>query len=117
MLWFGVRKSFELCISAMTWGELHRGVTKLPESKRRSELVRWLEQLEISFEDQILAFDQKVSQVWADMCVQAETQGKPLSAFDSIIAATARAHHCKLVTRNARDFVHAGIDIVNPWQG
>ncbi len=113
--WFEARKAHELCISAMTWGELQRGVTRLPESKRRSTLTLWLEQLQIGFENRILAFDQKVSEVWAHMTVRAETQGKSMGAYDSIIAATARAHECKLVTRNVRDFANAGIDVLNPW--
>ena len=114
--WFEARKAHELCISAMTWGELQRGVTRLPESKRRSELTQWLQQLEIGFENRILAFDQNISKVWAHMTVQAETQGQSMAAFDSIIAATARAHECKLVTRNVRDFAKAGIVVLNPWQ-
>jgi predicted nucleic acid-binding protein len=114
--WFEARKAHELCISAMTWGELQRGVTKLPESKRRSELTLWLQQLETGFEDRILAFDKIVSRVWVHMTAQAETQGKSMAAFDVIIAATARAHDCKLVSRNVRDFVNDGIDVINPWQ-
>jgi predicted nucleic acid-binding protein len=39
-----------------------------------------------------------------------------MAAFDSIIAATAHAHECQLVTRNVRDFAHAGIVVLNPWQ-
>lgn len=114
--WFEARKAHELCISAMTWGELQRGVTRLPESKRKSELTLWLQQLETGFEDRILAFDKNVSRVWAHMTAQTETQGKSMAAFDSIMAATARAHDCKLVSRNVRDFVNAGIDVINPWQ-
>jgi len=114
--WFEARKAHELCISAMTWGELQRGVTKLPESKRRSELTLWLQQLETGFEDRILAFDKIVSRVWVHMTAQAETQGKSMAAFDVIIAATARTHDCKLVSRNVRDFVNDGIDVINPWQ-
>ena len=114
--WFEARKAPELFISAMTWGELQRGVTRLPKSKRRSELTRWLEQLQVGFEDRILAFDQNVSVAWAHMMVMTEKQGKSMAAFDSIIAATARAHDCKLVTRNVRDFAVAGIDVLNPWQ-
>ena len=113
--WVRTRKSLELCISAMTWGELQRGVTRLPESKRRSELTLWLQQLEAGFEDRILAFDRNTSRIWAHMTVQAETQGKTMAAFDSIIAATARAHDCTLVTRNIGDFINAGIDVLNPW--
>lgn len=114
--WLEARKPHELCISAMTWGELQRGVARLPKSKRRSELTTWLEQLEAGFEDRILAFDQKASEVLAPMNVQTETQGKSMAAFDSIIAATARARKCKLVTRNVRDFANAGVEVINPWQ-
>ena len=40
--WFKARKSQELCISAMTWWELQRGVAKLHKSKRKSALTLWL---------------------------------------------------------------------------
>lgn len=115
--WLEARKAHELCISAMSWGELQRGVARLPESRRRSELATWLQQLETGFEDRILAFDQRTSHVWADMTVEAETHGKTMAAFDSIIAATARAHDCKLVTRNVRDFANAGVEVIDPWEG
>jgi predicted nucleic acid-binding protein len=114
--WFKARRPQELCISAMTWGELQRGVARLQKSKRKSALTLWLERLEVGFEDRILAFDQKASEVWAQMTVQAETQGKSMAAFDSIIAATAHAFQCKLVTRNVRDFTQANIDLLNPWE-
>jgi len=113
--WFEKRKPHELCISAMTWGELNRGVDRMTASKRRSELTQWLDQLVIGFEDRVLAFDQTVARAWSQMTVQAEANGKPMAAFDSIIAATARAYNCKLVTRNVRDFAQAGVEIVNPW--
>jgi predicted nucleic acid-binding protein len=113
--WFEKRKPHELCISAMTWGELNRGVDRMTASKRRSELTQWLDQLVIGFEDRVLAFDQTVARAWSQMTVQDEANGKPMAAFDSIIAATARAYDCKLVTRNVRDFAQAGVEIVNPW--
>ena len=115
--WVQARKAQDLYISAMTWGELQRGVNKLPESKRRSELTLWLQQLKVGFEDRVLAFDQSVSECWASMTAQADAQGTSLAALDSIIAATALAHGCKLVTRNVRDFAAAGLDVINPWHG
>ena len=114
--WLQARKPHELFVSAMTWGELQRGVSSLPQSKRRSELTRWLEQLEAGFDDRILAFGQQAAEVWAQMTVLTEAQGKSMAAFDSIIAATACAYDCKLVTRNVRDFSHADIEVFNPWQ-
>ena len=113
--WLQARKPHELFISSMTWGELQRGVARLPQSKRRSELTLWLEQLEAGFEDRVLAFAQQASEVWTQITVMVEAQGKSMAAFDSIIAATARACDCKLVTRNVRDFAHADIDVLSPW--
>ena len=114
--WVQVRKAQDLYISAVTWGELQRGVNRLPESKRRSELTLWLQQLKVGFEDRVLAFDQSVAETWASMTVHAEAQGHSMTALDSLIAATAHAHDCKLVTRNVRDFSAAGVAVINPWQ-
>jgi len=115
LTWLQACKSTEICISAMTWGELQRGVSRLAESKRKLELASWLQALEVGLEDRVLAFDHTASKFWAQITVTAEAQGKPMAAFDSIIAATALAHHCTLVTRNVRDFACAHLDILNPW--
>jgi predicted nucleic acid-binding protein len=113
--WFEASNPLQLCTSAMTLAELHRGVSRLPVSKRRTELAVWLQNLEISFEDRVLAFDSKVAKVWAEMTTEAQAQGKPMASFDSIIAATARANGCRLVTRNVKDFSNAGLEVINPW--
>lgn len=113
--WLGERKDHELYVSAMTIAELHRGIAKLPESRRRNDLTAWLEQLEAGFEERVLPFTQATAHVWASMCAQAESEGKPMAAFDSIIAATALAQNLCLVTRNVRDFVQAPVKLLNPW--
>ena len=61
--WFEARQAHELRISAMSWAELHRGVTRLPESRRWHELAAWLQDLEAGFEDRILSFDRKAAEV------------------------------------------------------
>ena len=114
--WLEARKPHELCSSAMALGELQRGVIQLPESKRRTELILWLQALDASFENRIFSFDTNVARVWAQITIHAEAHGKSMAAFDSIIAATAKAHDCILVTRNARDFANAGIEVLNPWE-
>jgi len=113
--WFEASKAYQLWISTMTLAELQRGVNRLPESKRQLELALWLKNLEMGFEDRVLAFDSKAAKVWAEMTSQAQAHGKPMAAFDSIIAATARANGCTLVTRNVKDFSSAGLELLNPW--
>ncbi|BAY65248.1 nucleic acid binding protein [Calothrix brevissima NIES-22] len=44
-----------------------------------------------------------------------QTQGKPRTQADIIIAATAEIHQITLVTRNTKDFEGCGITILNPF--
>ena len=41
--------------------------------------------------------------------------GRPLSAHDGMIAATALEHDLTLVTRNVKDFAGLGVVLLNPW--
>lgn len=113
--WMAAQQAGNLFVSAMTLGELERGVMKLPASRRRNELTAWLSQVALGFEDRVLPFDRETAHVWADMCARAEVKGRPLAAFDSIIAATALEHGLTVVTRNERDFEPAGVPLMNPW--
>ena len=49
------------------------------------------------------------------MCAQAEAAGKPMAAFDSLIAASALEYGLAVVARNVSDFAHAPVVLVNPW--
>jgi len=113
--WMGERVESELFVSAMTIAEIGRGVAKLPASRRQTELSAWLQQLKIGFENRMLAFTVETASAWAHMCANVEAKGKPMAAFDSIIAATALEHSLALVTRNVRDFAHAPLVLINPW--
>jgi toxin FitB len=42
--------------------------------------------------------------------------GRPLSILDGQIASIARARGCAVATRNVRDFVECGVDILNPFE-
>ena len=114
--WMSQRKASELFASALTLGELHRGVAKKALSKRRSELENWLRALEVSFENQLLPFTHETGRVWAAMCARAEAQGRPLAVMDSLIAATALEHGLTLVTRNIKDFSSTLVNLLNPWE-
>ena len=40
---------------------------------------------------------------------------RPLSAVDSLLAATALHFGLRMVTRNVADFRFHGLDVINPW--
>ncbi|MDD3828735.1 MAG: type II toxin-antitoxin system VapC family toxin [Anaerolineae bacterium] len=105
-----------LFLSAITIGEIKRGIEKLPDSSRKSALEDWLEDdLLIRFRDKILSIDAAVMLVWGQLAADLEKQGKPMPAVDSLIAATCLQGKLDLVTRNESDFVHSGVTVINPW--
>jgi predicted nucleic acid-binding protein len=40
----------------------------------------------------------------------------PISDFDAQIAAITRARNMSLATRDTRDFLETGVQIIDPWQ-
>ncbi|HZD57790.1 MAG TPA: type II toxin-antitoxin system VapC family toxin [Anaerolineales bacterium] len=103
-------------LSVITIGELKRGIEKLPDSRRKEQLERWLnEDLLVRFQDHLLAIDVDVMLAWGDLVARLEAVGKPMPAIDSLIAASAAQSDFTLVTRNVADFAHAGISVFNPW--
>lgn len=113
--WMGARASSDLFVSALTLAELERGVIRLPPSRRQSELATWLVNVQAGFGQRALPFTRDTAGYWARLCAQAEAAGKPMAAFDSLIAATALEHGLAVVTRNVRDFAHAPVVLINPW--
>jgi len=113
--WMGERTETDLFVSAMTIAEIGRGIERLAASRRQTELSVWLQQLIAGFENRVLAFTVETASVWAHVCANMEVKGKPMAAFDSIIAATALENSLALVTRNVRDFAPAPVVLINPW--
>jgi predicted nucleic acid-binding protein len=113
--WMSVRSNEELFISSMTLAEIHRGVLQLPDGKRRKELQSWLvgpDGPNSMFRERILPFDRKSALVWARLMALAQEKGRPRSGIDAVIAATAAANDCILVTAILRDF--HGVEAFNP---
>jgi predicted nucleic acid-binding protein len=106
----------KLFLSAITVGEIKRGIERLADSSRKSALAEWLEgDLLIRFTDRILPIDVQVMLVWGQLIADLEKQGRRMPAIDSLIAATCLQEKLDLVTRNDRDFANSGVTVVNPW--
>jgi predicted nucleic acid-binding protein len=105
----------DMFISAITIGEMQRGITRMPLGKRRVRLESFLDQLVIRFPSMVLPIDLQVGRVWGDVYASCQMKGFNLSSSDSLIAATAIHHGLHVVTRNVKDFEPTGVQIVNPW--
>lgn len=112
--WFANTPDEALFLSALTLGEIRKGVEKLADIRRREKLRVWLEHdLRDWFGPRILPIGADVADHWGRLLAQA---GRPLPAIDSLLAATALHHDLRLVTRNTKDFVHPGLEVINPWE-
>jgi toxin FitB len=106
-----------LYLSVVTLGEIRKGAAILPQIKRRAYLESWLESdLQVRFAGRILAIDNPVADRWGWLTAEAQLKGKPLSAIDGLLAATALHHNLTIVSRNVSDFANTPAPILNPWQ-
>ena len=99
--WIRNRHEQNLFLSSLTIGEIKKGVSKLSESKKKRNLMYWLENdLLERFNQRILAIDVSVAMAWGDMHSACEKKRIQIPVTDGLIASTAMVHGMTLVTRN-----------------
>jgi toxin FitB len=103
-------------ISVVTLAELRYGIERMPAGSRRKRLDEWLrDELPLRFEGRVLSIDPIVADGWGKVVARSEAAGRPISAMDALIAATAETHDMTLVTRNTSDFEASLRLMINPW--
>ena len=114
--WLAQQQISDLLITTLTLGELVKGIERLPPGQKRTELEIWLaNDLLQRFHGHIASFDEAASFQWGRLCAHLESSGLMMPAVDSQIAAVCLLHGADIVTRNATDFIHSGVKVVNPW--
>jgi len=115
--WIEATDESLLYLSVLTFGEIRKGLTELPQGKRRTHLETWLEiELRARFEGRILPIDFPVADRWGVLAATAKKEGKALSTIDGLLAATALEQNLTVVSRNAGDFEPTQVRILNPWK-
>lgn len=113
--WMEVQQARDLFMSTMTVAEISRGILQMPEGRRRDALARWAKGMFATpgpFAGRILPFDREAAEIWAALMAEGQRSGRARSPVDTIIAATALAGDCVVVTDNTRDF--PGVPVINP---
>jgi toxin FitB len=102
----------EMATSVLVLAEIRRGI----ELKRRGDpqqatsLDAWFSQMRAGLGDRVLPVDEPVAEAWALLGLP-----NPLPLIDGLLAATAKVHGLRLVTRNIVDFASTGVSVLDPF--
>jgi predicted nucleic acid-binding protein len=114
--WLNDADDEQLFLSVVSLGEIFKGLTILPESKRRQQLRQWVEDtLRPWFDGRILPVTEHIAERWGILAGECQLKGRGLRMADGLIAATALEHDLTVVTRNLKDFADLGVALFSPW--
>lgn len=113
--WVAGRSADELGTTAITVAEILHGIERLPDGRRKEDLLSAATDLFTLFGDLIQPFDTRAAAWFGPVMVRRAGLGLPIEGFDAQIAAICRALGAALATRNVKDFVETGIDVIDPW--
>lgn len=115
--WLKAQDASLLFIATISIYEIWRGISKLPNSKRKITLMDWFQHdLQVNFENQVLPFSFETAVYAAEIVTRLEKAGTPVGVFDCLIAATAFEHDCTIITRNERHFRYTELPVLNLWE-
>jgi tRNA(fMet)-specific endonuclease VapC len=103
----------EIFTASPVWHELNYGALRLPDSKRKEMLQKFLQEV-VLCQFPILPYDEKAAALHAHERAQLERTGKHLPYVDGQIGAIALSRGLKLATRNKDDFkeIH-GLEVIS----
>ncbi len=117
MDWLRNQPMHLLMLSAVTVAEIRYGLARLPQGRRRLELEeRFHAFITRGFSDRVLPFEQAAAEIYGDLVSDRERAGRPIDAFDAMIAATARLVQAQMATRDASGFDDCGLELIDPWE-
>jgi predicted nucleic acid-binding protein len=111
--WVSTTPPERLHLSALTIGEIERGITRLVErgdQRQAAVLGEWLDDVVHTFGARVLPVTVPVARQWGR-----QGAARPVPTVDALLAATAQVHGWTMVTRNTQDFEHTGIRLLNPF--
>ena len=116
IVWFGGLRDEQICLSAVTLGELQEGIerTRRQDATKARILEAWVDELEDA--SNVLPVDGPTFREMARMMVGKQVGKQDHLLYDVMIAATARLYGLTVATRNEKDFRHLSVDIINPFK-
>jgi toxin FitB len=114
--WLDTNTERPVVLTSITIAELLLGMRILEPGKRRSELERRFEMLLRGFRRETLAFDEAAADAYSEIAAARKRAGRPMRAFDAMIAGIAVSRNAEIATRDISDFEGCGAQLINPWE-
>ncbi len=111
--WLMANRS-ELVVDPIIMGEIWEGIMRLPEGKRKQNLIEWCRQSRAGII--CLPWTLEIGVVWGELSCEVTRNGFTIPTEDTMIAATAKLHGLTVATRNVDDFTRCGVPVVNPFE-
>jgi toxin FitB len=108
MLW--LQRADMLAISAVTIEEAHFGLAWQPNARKLALFAALVQRFHA-----VYPVTESIAQRAGVLRGQLQAQGIVRSTPDMLIAATAQEHQLIVATRNVRDFLGCGVQVVNPF--
>ena len=116
LAWIDAQPTDDLFVTAITEAEIRVGIAALPVGRRRRELDAAAALLLGGFfAGRVLPLDSDAAREYAAVVAERAAAGRPIGAFDGLIAAIVRSMGASVVTRDIGGFEGLGIEILNPW--
>ncbi len=114
--WIGSQPNATLCTTSVNKAEVLYGIAALPKGRRRAALLAAAEAVfDEDLADRVLPFDRAAAAHYADIVTARGRAGRPIEAFDALIAATALAVDAHIATRDVGGFEGLGLTVIDPW--
>jgi hypothetical protein len=117
MTWLDAQSIDSLYLCTPVLAELRFGAERLDDGKRKDWLRATIDRLEKElYGGRILVFDTSSAATYGQIAAARRKAGQTMQQMDGLIAAIALANGATLATRNEKDFVNLGLDVVNPFE-
>lgn len=115
--WVASRPPDSTAVSAVSLGEVQKGIELLQHGQKRVQLEQWFTYaIREQYGDRVLPITRDVALVWGRLTAVDQKRGRVLKLADGLLLATAAVYKLTIVTRNERDFEGRGVPVHNPWR-
>jgi toxin FitB len=114
--WMSAQPPGLLFTASICQAEIIAGIAVLPHGRRRQLLEAAAHTMfREDFAGRVLPFDGAAADAYGELFAARRRAGRPGSMADLMIASIARTAGASVVTRDAKDFEHDDLTVVDPW--